>query len=211
MNNNDDFLEIFEKKLSKFTGAPYVVLTDRCTNAIFLSMYYKIYYENRKISEIVLPSHTYMSVPMTLKNLLNLNIKFEEIHWKKRYKVYDNIYDSAVMFEKDMYESGTIQCISFQQKKILPIGTGGAILLDDIKTYEILKKLSYDGRDRFYSDRELIEKNSENIICGFHMNMTPDQAAKGILLLNQPSQFQSIPNDWRNYSDLRQVKCFRGD
>ena len=36
--NNFYFLELFEQRLSEYTGAPYVVLTDSCTNAIFLSL-----------------------------------------------------------------------------------------------------------------------------------------------------------------------------
>ena len=42
MMNNNDFILMFEKLLSEYTGAPYVVLTDSCTNALFLSLKLKL-------------------------------------------------------------------------------------------------------------------------------------------------------------------------
>jgi dTDP-4-amino-4,6-dideoxygalactose transaminase len=35
--NNNDFVELFEQKLCEYTGAPFAVVVDRCTNAILLS------------------------------------------------------------------------------------------------------------------------------------------------------------------------------
>ena len=204
--NNDKFLDTFEKNLSLFTGAKYVVLTDRCTNAIFLSLWYYMKYRDVQIKEISIPARTYQSIPMTLKNLLGLDIVFTDEKWVGEYKVFKNIYDCAVNFSRAMYKPGTVQCISFQQKKALPIGKGGAILLDDKNMYETLKRLSYDGRGRYLSDREEIQNDPERVLCGFHMNMSPDEAAKGILLLNQ---FQpKLPGTWEDYEDLRQLKCF---
>ena len=37
-NNNHDLILLFEKKLSEFTGAPFVVLVDSATNGIFLTL-----------------------------------------------------------------------------------------------------------------------------------------------------------------------------
>jgi dTDP-4-amino-4,6-dideoxygalactose transaminase len=207
IKNNDEFLDIFEKRLSEFTGAPYVILTDRCTNAIFLSLWYLKNYKNIDVSEITLPSRTYQSVPMTLKNLLGSKIIFEDYEWDKMYMVHNNIIDASVGFEENMYIPGTMMCLSFQQKKALPIGKGGAILLDNKEDYSILSKLVHDGRKRYLSDREEIKNNPEDILCGFHMNMSPDEAAKGVLLLNQykPKPFGSS----KDYEDLRKIECLK--
>ena len=51
--------EDFEKLLSKYTGAPYVVTVDNASNALFLSLMY----EGIKGEEITIPSRTYPSVP----------------------------------------------------------------------------------------------------------------------------------------------------
>ena len=51
--------EEFEKKISDYTGAPYVVTVDNQSNALFLSLYY----ENIKGTEIEIPNRTYPSVP----------------------------------------------------------------------------------------------------------------------------------------------------
>jgi hypothetical protein len=143
---------------------------------------------------------------MTLKNLLNSKINFEDYKWSKIYKVHYNVFDAAVGFEENMYIPDTIMCLSFQQKKALPIGKGGAILLDNYEDYSILSKLVYDGRSRYYSDRYEINDHPDDILCGFHFNMSPDEAAKGILLLNQLSNKKTGSSN--DYADLRKLKCF---
>ena len=130
--------------------------------------------------ELEIPKNTYVSVP---QSIIHAGFKptFKDIKWKKFYQIGDlPVYDYAVGFESGIYKSGTFQCLSFQQKKCLNIGKGGAILTDDYEAYKILKRLSWDGRDASIPVQE-----DKNIILGFHMNMIPDDAAKGILLLNQ--------------------------
>ena len=209
IRNNDEFLDLFENSLMSFTNAPFVVLTDRCTNAIFLSLWYLKHYKNVDISKITLPARTYQSVPMTLKNLLNIEIEFEDYEWQKMYKIYQNddynVIDAAVGFEENMYMPGSMMCLSFQQKKQLPIGKGGAILLDDYEAYFTLSKLAHDGRLRYLSDRELIKESPDSILPGFHMNMSPDEAAKGILLLNQYKEKPTGSS--KDYADLRKIEC----
>ena len=51
--------EDFESKLTDYTGAPFAVALDNCSNALFLSLYY----ENIKGKRIKIPSRTYPSVP----------------------------------------------------------------------------------------------------------------------------------------------------
>ena len=62
----------FESALGAFTGAPFVVMTDCCTHALELCLRYE------KPEVVVLPQHTYLSVPMLLHNL-NIPYTFDLI------------------------------------------------------------------------------------------------------------------------------------
>jgi dTDP-4-amino-4,6-dideoxygalactose transaminase len=200
--NNNDFIELFERRLCDYTGAPYAVAVDRCTNAILLSLeYFK-----RTPAPIILPKQTYLSVPMTLINY-GYNIKLDDIRWAGYYQIGStNIYDCAVSFNKDMYISGQVQCLSFQQKKRLPIGKGGAILLDDYSMYKALKRMRHDGRD---SSKPVAEEDPNSIILGYHMYMSPDEAARGILLLNQLTN-NFVPGSYNDYPDMTKFKVLNG-
>jgi len=194
--NNNDFILLFEKRLSDYTGAPYVVLTDSCTNAIFLTLkwFMNNYYIPKQCSEIIIPKHTYISVPQTIKNAGYIS-KQCKIKWKGIYKFGEfPIYDCAVGFSPNMYKRSTFQCLSFQQKKAISIGKGGAILLDNKDAYDTLKRMAWDGRDSSIPVRD-----DKNIIDGYHMNMTPEMAVRGILLLNQYKFNQSDIKSWKDY------------
>jgi len=190
--NNHFFIELFEKRLSEYTGAPFVVLTDSCTNALFLSLILFKKYKKTKIKKITIPKRTYVSVGQSVLHA-GFKLKEKNIKWKGLYKLKDlPIYDCAVGLKHNMYIKNTFMCLSFQQKKALPIGKGGAILLDNEKDYNLLKRLSWDGRD------SKIPSKNDNIILGYHMNMIPDDAAKGILLLNQ---YTFNKKDIKTYKD----------
>ncbi len=200
-NNNNDFIELFEQKLCEYTGAPYSLTVDRCTNAILLSLLYL----NIKKQKVSLPKQTYLSVPMTLIHH-GFNVCLEDIKWTNNYRIgISNVYDYAVGFDKNIYVPGQIQCLSFQQKKRLAIGKGGAILLDDKKMYEVLKRMRHDGRD---SSKPVSEERTTDIIMGFHMYMSPDEAAKGLLLLNQlNSEFK--PGSYLDYPDMSKFEIMK--
>jgi dTDP-4-amino-4,6-dideoxygalactose transaminase len=200
MKNNNDFISLFEQRLCEYTGAPYAVVVDCCTNAILLSLEY----QHKRKHHITIPSQTYISVPMTLINYgYNVSLEFEE--WSGNYRIGNtNVYDYAVGFEKNMYKAGQVQCVSFQQKKRLAIGKGGAILLDDSVMYECLKRMRHDGRDSSIS----VERDADNIIMGYHMNMTPDNAARGILLLNQLSEYYTL-GTFKDYPNISKLNCLK--
>jgi dTDP-4-amino-4,6-dideoxygalactose transaminase len=200
-NNNNDFVELFEQRLCEYTGAPYAVAVDRCTNAILLSMLYL----GKKKQKVSLPKQTYLSVPMTLINH-GFNVWLEDIQWTGNYQVgFSNVYDYAVGFENNMYIPGQIQCVSFQQKKRLAIGKGGAILLDDEEQYKILKRMRHDGRD---SSKPVTQEQYEDLVMGYHMYMSPDEAARGLLLLNQISS-NYTPGSHNDYPDMTKFKCLK--
>lgn len=199
--NNNDFVELFEQRLCDYTGAPYAVAVDRCTNAILLSMELS----HKRKQKVTLPKQTYLSVPMTLIRY-GYNVWLEHIEWVGHYQIgFSNVYDYAVGFEKDMYVPGQIQCVSFQQKKRLAIGKGGAILLDNKEQYDLLKRMRHDGRD---SSKPVSEEHPDDLIMGYHMYMSPDEASKGVLLLNQLKEDYTL-GSYDDYPDITKFKCLK--
>lgn len=192
--NNHKFIEVFEREISAYTGAPFVVLTDSCSNAVFLCL------KSDPIALASIPRHTYVSVPMQLIHA-GVDILYNDEEWVGMYNIGPTkIYDSAQRFTKDMYIKGTKMCVSFQQKKILNIGKGGAILLDNRKEYLKLKRMAWDGRDASIPVSE-----DKDIILGYHMNMTPEAAAKGLLLLNQLPDHNEDNGQWSDYPDVSKI------
>ena len=51
--------EEFEKQLSDYTGAPYVVTLDNMSNGLFLALYYENHVKNSTEEYITIPSRTY--------------------------------------------------------------------------------------------------------------------------------------------------------
>ena len=70
--------EEFEKQLSDYTGAPYVVTLDNMSNALFLALYYENYIKNSTKEEISIPCRTYPSVPCEIIHA-GLKVKFEPV------------------------------------------------------------------------------------------------------------------------------------
>lgn len=202
--NNNDFIDLFEKKLCEFTGAPYAVVTDRCTNSIILSLELT----QNKDKNFSLPNECYVSVPMMMINY-GYKISFREEKWIGKYQIGDsNIWDCAVGFFENMYNYGQIQCLSFQQKKRLAIGKGGAILLDDPILAKKMKRCSMDGRDSSINLKEEILKKKDEIVIGYHFNMSPDEAAKGVLLLNQLKKEYTL-GSYLDYPKINELNCFK--
>lgn len=188
---------MFEDELSTYTGAPYVVLTDSCTNAVFLMLKYLDIQ-----TTISIPNHTYISIPQQIIHAGGC-VEWNTEEWIGSYNLKNTpIWDSAVGFHKDMYIKDQFMCLSFQQKKALPIGKGGAILLSKKEDYEILKRMAWDGRDASVS----VERDINNIILGYHMNMTPNDAVNGLLLLNQFTAVKDNQGCWLDYPNLDVTK-----
>lgn len=178
IDNNHYFNDLFEARLSEFTGAPFVVLTDSCTNAIFLSLMYLKWYQT-PVDTVTIPKQTYVGVLQAILNA-GADVVFEDNRWVGQYQLDGTpIIDAAVGFTRNMYSQGMV-CLSFQQKKALSVGKGGAILLNGVHAYTTLKRMAWDGRDA----SKPVHDDMEHIIPGFHMNMTPDTAAMGVLKLN---------------------------
>ena len=193
-----DVVEIFEKKVAAFAGAKYGVSVDCCTNGLFLCLKYL-----HATGTIEIPKHTYQSIPMNIMHA-GCNVAFRDESWSGIYQLKPYpIWDAATRWRKGMYAGG-FHVVSFQIKKRIPIGRGGMILTDDAKAVEWLSKARYDGRDLNVSQWE-----DDGDICGWHMYMTPEDAARGIILMDQVPEYTEDCSTWESYADLSQKKLFK--
>lgn len=194
-----DCNKIFSNLLCEFTGAKYVVLTDSCTHALELVIRAIGSFRHFKI-----PTQTYLSVPFTLIKLGH-SFCFDDIAWENWYYLdkEKQIIDSAAYFQRNMYIPGTFMCLSFQCKKAISVGRGGAILFDDETLYPVLDKMKYDGRSLTcpWADETDID------MVGYHYYMTPEDAARGALLLLDGPKNKSV--SYKNYPDLRKFTVFK--
>ena len=193
-----DTVSEFEYNLAKFYNSPYAVAVDCCTHAIELSLIYT------RVAAATCPTHTYISVPFTCTKL-GINWKFENKQWQDYYYLGNtNIVDAAVYFKEGGYIPGTFMCLSFQFKKPLNLGRGGAILCDNYEDYVELKKLSYDGR---FGNQPWSEQNISTI--GYHYYMTPETAQAGIDKLPTAYLRATKQWGWQDYPDLSVMEVFR--
>jgi dTDP-4-amino-4,6-dideoxygalactose transaminase len=191
-----DIVTMFEEKLAQYSGSKYAVVTDCCSHALFLSL--KCLGAK---GTITIPSRTYVSVPMQIVHA-GCSVAFEDLDWTGIYQLKDlPIYDGAVRFTEGMYVGGdALQILSFQIKKRLPIGKGGCILTNSAEHYRWLKLASYDGRDLNtpYMSPEHVSQ------MGWHYYMTPEDAARGIILMDQLPAENPDTGGANNYFDLSQ-------
>ena len=197
-----DVITMFEDKVAKFAGAKYGVAVDCCSHGLFLSL--KFYKDVLKMKNefVEIPSYTYCSVPMQIKHA-GFNPKFKDIQWSGVYQLKPfDIWDGAVRWTKGMYKGG-FHIVSFQLKKRIPIGRGGMILTDDPAAAEWFRKMTYDGRDLNIGYME-----DDFQYCGYHYYMTPEDAARGIMLMDQVPKKNLDSGNNRTYSDLSTKKVF---
>lgn len=196
-----EIIDIFEKKLADYSGSNYAVLTDCCSNAIFLCLKYL----DHK-GKVEVPKHTYVSVPMQVIHA-GAKLEFIEMPWQGIYRLAGtNIIDGAGRFRPGMYEDKlALHTLSFQIKKRVPIGKGGAILTNSKAAYEWLKLASYDGRDLTTPyDSVGHVKN-----LGWHFYMTPEDAARGILIMDELGSDLDDVMSSNNYPDLTKMEVFK--
>lgn len=191
-HNPYKIVQMFEEEVAEYTGAPYAVAVDSCTNALFLCM--KLF--NVTGLEVTIPRQTYLSVPMSVIHAGGIPV-FDDRKWRGIYKLDPfPIYDAAKRFTSDMYIFGTFMCLSFHIKKMLAIGKGGMILCDDVKAVNWFKKARYEGR----SEKGYKDDNIE--MLGWNMYMTPQQAAHGLALMqNYPKHVDDLDENG-GYKDL---------
>jgi dTDP-4-amino-4,6-dideoxygalactose transaminase len=176
----------FESALAEYTGAPYVVLTDGCTHAIELCMRYD------SVKQTKFPAFTYLSVPMLMHHL---DIQYQMVteKWIGEYQFYGTrIWDSARRLERNMYNPGQFQCLSFGWTKPLQLGKVGAILLDDAEAYKKFSRQRSDGRDL-----HIPWESETDLIPGWHYCPTLENCERGLELLptiNQQPKYIEYPD-----------------
>ena len=201
--------EEFEKKLSDYTGAPFVVTVDNQSNALFLSLMY----ENVKGMDIEIPCRTYPSVPCEIIHA-GAKVKFKEVNGttiKGAYQLSPSkVWDSALRFTSDMYIPNTHMCVSFTGPyKHLKLGKGGAILTDDETAYKWFKKARFSGRDECSYHEDDFDNNP---VVGWNFYMMPEISARGLLLISQFYDYEGKPIKNEDlelpYPDLSKFKVY---
>ena len=199
--NPFDAIEEFEKAIGEFTGAKGVIVTDSCTHAIELALRYK----TPKMYATI-PTHTYISIPMTLKKL-GVEYMFEDTEWENEYRIQGSpVWDCARRFEEGMATLeehspagiSKMQCLSFGHSKPLELGRGGAILTNDKQAYEWLKRAAYDGRDLSFDNWE----DQKEFEIGYHYMMRPEECVAG---LNKLAEGKFVEQTGHVYPDLRDI------
>lgn len=201
MKNAFDIVEALEKRVAEYAGAPYAVAVDSCTNAILLSLKYE--FSSPRCREVKLPAFTYIGVAYAVLNAGG-ECLFDDYKWEGAYNlIWTNVVDSARRFYRDMYQPGTLYCLSCHWGKHLKIGRGGFILTDDAEAADTLKRMRYDGRRA-----GVVPKDDNFDVPGFHCYMLPEEAARGLRLMDyMPDDNPDLP--WDDYVDLRQFPIFQ--
>jgi len=196
-NNPYSIVKMFEEEVALYTGAPYAVSVDSCTNALFLCCKYL------NIETVTIPKRTYLSVPMSVIHAGG-KVVFEDQDWSGAYQLKPYpIYDSAKRLTSNMYISGSFMCLSFHIKKSLGLGKGGMILTDDEFAVEWFKKARYEGRS------EVNYRDDDIDMLGWNMYMTPQQASHGLALMqNYPKNVEDL-GEHEGYRNLTEFSIFK--
>jgi len=212
MFNAFHIVRSFEMEVASYTGAPYCVAVNSCTNALFLALKY-----HNNITRIIdrglrrtisIPKKTYVSVPMQIMHA-GFKVEFRDQEWKGAYRLRPlNIWDSARRFTSDMFDVENVNnenqymCLSFHWSKILGIQQGGAIIHNDPNFDEWARRARFDGRTEGVAPRDDTFQE-----LGYHMYMSPEIAAEGLVrLMHLPKVNEDLTND--DYPDLSKYKVF---
>ena len=171
-----DVVKMFEQEVADFAGCKYGVAVDNCTDGLFLCLKY---HQGRNVN-VMIPKKTYISVPQAIIHSGH-KVEFEDIEWSGVYQLKPYpIYDGATRWTEGMYEAGDgYQVVSFQVKKRIPIGKGGMILTNNKEAVQWFKMMRYEGRHN-----DILYTEDEFGLIGYNMYMTPEDAARGLILMS---------------------------
>lgn len=235
MSNPFDINREFEAALCEYTGAPYCVLTNSCTMALFLALKWHANQSRWCDATVTIPKRTYVSVPMVIKQA-GFSLDFVDCEWSGAYRLAPfNIYDSARLFTSDMFESfdsdegGGFVCVSFHSTKTLgirrhrihPAWDGQTWMTAcgekdwDIEQGGAILHNSPEAdawfrRARFDGRTEGVAPKDDHFdMLGWHAYMSPATARLGLKLLHElPEHNSPLPND--DYPDLSMHPIFGG-
>ena len=99
-------------------------------------------------------------------------------------------------------------CLSFHWTKHLALGRGGAIICDDKRAVEALKRYRFDGRTEGVAPK--LDKFPH---LGWHVPMSPTVAAQGLLMMAGIKE-HNAPLPWgpgtnSDYVDLSTLDIFK--
>jgi dTDP-4-amino-4,6-dideoxygalactose transaminase len=196
----------FEKAIADYTGAPYCVALNNCSNAIFLSLMY----DNVKGKIIKIPCRTYMSLPCEVIHAGGI-VEFYDVPGETITGAYmlegSLVIDSALRFTADMYLTGTFMCCSFTGPyKHLKLGQGGCILTDNKEAYYWFHKASFSGRNYCSYHNDIFD------MTGWNMYMNPLISALGVHLMEQFYNLDGTKKENKDltlpYPDLRKFPIY---
>ena len=99
LRNPFEIVRWFEEEIAHYTGAPYAIATNSCTNAIFLACKHL----DIKDKKVTIPKRTYLSVPQSIMQAGG-KLEFADVDWKGLYQLKPfPIYDSAKRLTSNMY------------------------------------------------------------------------------------------------------------
>ena len=200
-HNPYKIVKMFEEEIAEYTGAPYAISVDSCTNAIFLVCKYL------QVKEVTIPSKTYLSVPQSITHSggeVIFDTRPKTNHWKGMYQLKPYpIWDAAKRLTSGMYKEGQFMTLSFHIKKLLPIWKGGMILTDNVEAADWFKKARYEGRsEKYYKDDDIT-------FAGWNMYMTPQQAAQGLAIFQNYPEHMSDLGELNGYRDLTEFTLYK--
>jgi len=195
-------VQMFEEEMAIYTGAKYAVAVSSCTDALLMACAY----EKVKGKEVTIPKKTYISVPQSIVHAGGKPV-FEDRDWKGVYKLEPfPIYDSAKRLTSNMYIPKTHMCLSFHLKKQLCIGKVGMIITDKKEAYDWFIKARYEGRS--FEDGMSYQEDPIDIM-GWNMYMSPEQAARGLWLLQHYPVHAEDQIEDPDYRDITTFPLFK--
>ncbi len=199
LHNPYKIVQMFEEEIANYTGAPYAVSVDSCTNALMLCCKFL------NVKDVTIPSKTYLSVPQSIIHAGGNPIFDSSVNnWHGIYQLKPYpIFDSAKRFTNNMYVPNTFMCLSFHIKKILKIGKGGVILTDNKEAVDWFKTSRYEGRHEKLYHEDDINFN------GWNMYMTPQEAAHGLALMQNMELHNKDLGENNGYRDLTEFTLFK--
>ena len=192
-----------EKLLAEYSGSKYCVAVESGSAAILLSLLWLR--EKGPLGTVTWPKRTYPSIPCSII-LLGGKVQFTDEEWSGTYQLNPYpIVDGALRFKKGMYSQGTFHMVSLHIRKHIPVGRGGAILLDDKDAYEWLKRARFDGR----GPMPLMEDNFTQL--GLNMYMEPANAARAIQLIQALGnrELEDLKVEEQGYPDLSKFPVYQ--
>lgn len=194
----------FESAVGEYTGAPYVVATTSCTQAILMALAWFKYSNHVEHSGIVaMPKLSYVGVPASILNA-GFRPMFRDEDWQGEYQLKPfPLCDSARRFTSGMYRPGEMQCTSHHWSKILGLSQGGCILHDDLAADVWLRRARLDGRC------EGVDPKVDHVqYPSWHAYLSPEVAAHGLVKLSMlPKHNADLPRS--DYPDLSKIEAFK--